>query len=104
MRDRAIEHGILNGSAEVVHRVVSPLVLDPVVPFERRFIFAGLGDRMAVPTQAADLWEHWGRPTISWFPGNHVGYLWSAKVAAFVDGVLVDLDDEFSRDPLDLRQ
>ena len=104
VRDRAIEHGILNGSAEVVHRVVSPLVLDPVVPFERRFIFAGLGDRMAVPTQAADLWEHWGRPTISWFPGNHVGYLWSAKVAAFVDGVLVDLDDEFSRDPLDLRQ
>ena len=27
---------------------------------------------------------------IRWFPGNHVGYLWSSKVADFVDGVLAD--------------
>jgi len=43
---------------------------------------------MAVPSQAHALWEHWERPTISWFPGNHVGYLWSAKVSGFVDRVL----------------
>jgi hypothetical protein len=61
-----------------------------LVPHDRRFIFAGLGDRMAVPSQAHALWESWERPTIRWFPGNHVGYLWSAKVASFVDGILSD--------------
>ena len=72
----------------MVHRVVSPLAMEPLVARDRRFIFAGLGDRMAVPSQAHALWEHWERPTISWFPGNHVGYLWSAKVSGFVDRVL----------------
>ena len=61
------------------------------MPHDRRFIFAGIGDRMAVPAQARTLWEHWDRPAIRWFPGNHVGYLWSAKVAEFVDGVLTDI-------------
>jgi len=89
IRRRAVEHRILDGNAEVVHSVVSPLAMEPVAATDRRFIYAGLGDRMAVPTQAHALWEHWGRPMISWFPGNHVGYLWSAKVAAFVDDVLV---------------
>lgn len=90
VRDRAVQHRILEGNAEVVHRVVSPLAMPCRVPHDRRFIFAGLGDRMAVPTQAQALWEHWDEPTIRWFPGNHVGYLWSAKVAGFVDGVLSD--------------
>lgn len=89
VRDRAVQHRILDGNAEVVHRVVSPLAMPCRVPRERRSIFAGLGDRMAVPTQAQALWEHWDEPAIRWFPGNHVGYLWSSKVADHVDGVLV---------------
>lgn len=97
VRQRAAEHGILAGAAEVVHRVVSPLAMPPLVPHDRRFIFAGLGDRMAVPAQAHALWEHWDRPTISWFPGNHVGYLWSAKVAGFVDGILDDVSSRATR-------
>lgn len=90
VRARAIEHGILDGNAEIVHRVVSPLAMPPLVAPERRFIFAGLGDRMAVPAQARALWEQWDEPVIRWYPGNHVGYLWSAKVGAFVDGILAD--------------
>lgn len=93
VRERAVEHGILRGNAELVHRVVSPVAMPTQVPLDRRFVFAGLGDRLAVPAQAHQLWEHWERPTISWFPGNHVGYLWSAKVAGFVDGILRDIDD-----------
>jgi hypothetical protein len=86
--ERSVEHGILGGPAEAVHRVVSPLVLDPAVPRARRFIFAGMGDRMSHPRQAFDLWRHWDEPEIAWYPGNHVGYLWSSKVAAFVDRAL----------------
>lgn len=88
VRERAVQHGILEGNVEQVHRVVSPLAMPCRVPEDRRFVFAGLGDRMAVPAQAAALWEHWNRPSIRWFPGNHVGYLWSSKVGDYVDGVL----------------
>ncbi|MEI2640526.1 MAG: alpha/beta hydrolase [Microthrixaceae bacterium] len=91
VRERSVEHKILNGNAEAVHRVVSPLAMPTLVPQDRRFIFAGLGDRMAIPTQAQALWEHWEKPTIRWFPGNHVGYLWSSKVSDFMDATLESL-------------
>jgi len=39
---------------------------------------------MATPAQAQSLWEHWGRPEICWYPGNHVGFFWSSKVERFV--------------------
>lgn len=64
--------------------VVSPLSFGPRVPRERRFMFAGLIDRMATPRQAVALWEHWERPEIAWYGGNHVGYLWSDRVDGFV--------------------
>ena len=88
VRLRAIEHGILRGNAEVVHRVVSPLALAPRVPHDRRFIFAGLGDRMAPPTQAHLLWKHWDEPEVCWYGGNHMGYLWSSQVSDFLYGSL----------------
>lgn len=89
VRDRAAQHRILSGNAEVVHRVVNPLAMPTLVAAGRRFVFAGLGDRMSPPQQARALWEHWDRPNICWFPGNHVGYLWSDKVGAYVDTVLL---------------
>jgi hypothetical protein len=82
---RAVEHHILDGTAEDVHRVVSPLAMPTVVPKEARAIFAGLGDRLAPPEQAHRLWRHWDEPETCWFPGNHVGYLWSDKAWRFVD-------------------
>jgi len=85
IRLRAVEHEILDGNAEIVHRVISPLAIEPRVPHDRRFIFAGLGDRMAPPTQAHALWHHWQEPEIYWYGGNHVGYLWSRQVTSFID-------------------
>ena len=84
VRARSIEHKIMGGVAENVYRVVSPLRFDPLVPKDRRFIFAGYGDRLARPEQAQRLWEHWDKPRISWYPGNHVGYLWSKQVSDFL--------------------
>ena len=54
------------------------------MPKDRRYIFAGFGDRLALPDQAQALWEHWDRPAISWYSGNHVGYLWSRQVSDFL--------------------
>lgn len=88
IRLRAVEHNILDGNAELVHHVVSPLTFAPKVPHDRRFIFAGLGDRMAPPTQAHALWKHWDEPELQWYGGNHVGYLWSKQVTAFLGSSL----------------
>ena len=84
IRARAIEHKIMGGAAENVYRVVSPLSFEAKVPRDRRFIFAGYGDRLAPPDQALALWEHWDHPRISWYSGNHVGYLWSKQVSDFL--------------------
>lgn len=53
-------------------QVHSPLRYDPVLERERLFIIAGLGDRLAPPDHAERLWEHWDRPKVHAFPGNHV--------------------------------
>ena len=93
IRARAIEHEIMGGAAENVFRVVSPLSFESKVPHDRRYIFAGYGDRLALPEQAQQLWEHWDRPRISWYSGNHVGYLWSRQVSDFLGGVTRDVAD-----------
>ncbi|MCB0976646.1 MAG: alpha/beta hydrolase [Acidimicrobiales bacterium] len=85
---RSIEHNILNGTAQEVHRVVSPLALPVVAPPESLAVFAGLGDRLATTEPARRLAEHWGSPEACWYPGNHVGYLWSGAVWQFVTAVL----------------
>ena len=84
IRARSIEHKIMGGAAQNVYRVVSPLSFEAQIPTSRRFIFAGYGDRVARPDQAQRLWEHWDRPRISWYAGNHVGYLWSKQVSDFL--------------------
>jgi len=90
IRARAIEHKIMGGAAESVYRVVSPMSFEAKVRKDRRFIFAGFGDRLAPPDQAQRLWEHWGQPRISWYPGNHVGYLWSKQVSDFLIASLAE--------------
>jgi len=81
-------YGALGPAADDVHRVVSPLAMNCVVPFERRFIFAGLGDRMSTFGQARRLWLHWDRPALATYAGGHVGFYWSGAVKRFVDDAI----------------
>jgi pimeloyl-ACP methyl ester carboxylesterase len=55
--------------------VHSPLSYPAAIPRDRLMIIGGLADRLAPPEQSARLWQHWGRPAIEWFPGNHVVHL-----------------------------
>jgi dienelactone hydrolase len=80
--------GVLGPAADEVHRVVSPLAMECKVPFERRFIFGGLADRMSTFGHARRLWLHWDRPAFETYPGGHVGFFWSASVKHFVDEAL----------------
>ncbi|HLI72694.1 MAG TPA: hypothetical protein VKU86_02360 [Acidimicrobiales bacterium] len=84
----AITGGALGPIADEAHRVVSPLAMQCGVPFDRRFVFAGLADRMSTFGQARRLWMHWGRPALATYTGGHVGFYWSAEVKRFVDEAL----------------
>jgi hypothetical protein len=68
---------------------VSPLSVTPRLPFDRRFIYAGLADRLAHPRhQVGRLWEHWGRPEVLWYKGGHVAFARSKPVGRFVRAAL----------------
>jgi pimeloyl-ACP methyl ester carboxylesterase len=85
---RAEQLGVLGPAAQDVHRVVSPLSMDCRVPFDGRYVFAGLGDRMATFGHARRLWLHWNRPALATYHGGHVGFYWSSTVRRFVDDAL----------------
>ncbi|MCU1449467.1 MAG: hypothetical protein JWP02_1637 [Acidimicrobiales bacterium] len=90
VRRRAAECGALGPEATAVHGVVSPLVLEPKPPRERRYLFAGTGDRMSTAGQARRLWEHWDRPPMAWYPGGHVGFFWAGDISRFVEDALAE--------------
>lgn len=89
LRRRALDYGMLGEVPNQVHRVVSPLAVEPFVPIDRRFVYAALGDRMSTAVQAHQLWNHWRRPRIEWLPGGHVGTIMSSTVDRFVTEALV---------------
>jgi hypothetical protein len=92
LKPRAIEHQLISDETRELLRVTSPLAFPPKLPSDRLFIFAGTGDRMSPPPQALALWRHWNEPSIRWFDGNHMAFMWNASVASFVreslDGAL----------------
>ena len=85
---RAEQFGVLGPLADQVHRVVSPLAMSCAVPPERRYIYAGLGDRMSTFGQARRLWLHWDRPALATYPGGHIGFYWAGSVKRLVTGAM----------------
>jgi len=75
--------------AALLHRVVSPLAFDPATPVQRRFVFAGLADRLVDPVHHAQaLRDHWQAPHMHWYAGGHVGHLVDRSIARFIDDAL----------------
>ena len=79
---------------------VSALTFDPVVPKDRRFIYAGIAARVVRPDQARALWRRWDQPQIQWFSGGHVAMAMRSSVVDYVEdalcaaGMLPALDDD----------
>jgi dienelactone hydrolase len=71
-RARAERAGVTGNALEAAFAIHCPLNRAPLVPFDRRFIIAGLGDRITPPEQAKKLAAHWGDPRQHWFPGGHL--------------------------------
>jgi pimeloyl-ACP methyl ester carboxylesterase len=70
--------------------VVSPLAMAPRISHDRRYIFAGVADRLAPPGAAQALWEHWERPRILWYQGTHTSFLVEPEVRDLFDEAMVD--------------
>ena len=73
---------------EQMARVISPLAMKPKVPKKGRYIYAGLLDRLVRPSEPLGLWEHWGKPEIEWYQGNHMTFARNKNVRAFIDSAL----------------
>jgi hypothetical protein len=65
-------------------RVISPLAFVPRVPAGRRFLFAGVADRLVSPREVSTLWRHWDRPRLAWYDGGHVSFTWERPVRALL--------------------
>ena len=75
--------------------VHSALTYQPLLPKERLMVIAGAGDRLAPPKHARLLWDHWDRPRIHWFPGNHLVHLDKGKYLKEMAGFMRKI--EFDR-------
>ena len=79
------------GLAKPIGEMVSPLSLEPRVPPDGRFIYAGVADRIVHPRrQVMQLWEHWGRPEVNWYHGGHTGFFEAKPVQRYIDTALVE--------------
>lgn len=76
--------------AELRYRMAvhSPLSFTPQIAKERLMIIGGVGDRLAPPKHARLLWDHWERPAIHWFPGNHLIHLDQGEYLRYMAGFL----------------
>lgn len=80
--------GICMDMLQSVLQVVSPLAVAPQLPRERRFIFAGLADRLIPTHQVHQLYEHWDRPRTAWYEGTHLSFVWEEAVHQLLDEAL----------------
>lgn len=77
--------GLARDEVHDVLRVVSPLVLPPRVPHERRYIFGAVADRLVPSVQVRDLWRHWEKPEMLWFQGSHLSLFQEPEVPRFIE-------------------
>ena len=75
---RLADFGISEVRVRELLHPVSPLALPPRVPHAARFIYAGTADRVVTPDHAQDLFVHWERPRMLWYPGGH--FAWSPQL------------------------
>jgi hypothetical protein len=84
----ALRHGFPFDRIERLLTVISPLAIPPRVARERRYLYAGLGDRLAHPEHARELWRHWGEPRLDWYSGGHVSFLFERRAHELVRDAL----------------
>ena len=86
----AEREGLTQERAAEVLAVVSPLVMKPVVPVGKRYIYGALVDRFVPPAQVQRLATHWQVDQVHWYPGSHLSFPFHNDVADFIASVMRD--------------
>ncbi|HTQ19683.1 alpha/beta hydrolase [Mycobacterium sp.] len=73
--------------------VIDPLSVDPAPPPHRRLIVGAWHDRMAMREPTIALQERWGGQ-LYWYPGGHVGQVFSRRVPKVTERFLRGVVDE----------
>ena len=60
----------------------------PCIERRRLYMFAGAADRVVPRDQVEDLWNHWGRPRMAWYPGGHFSFRWEPLVRKLLSEAL----------------
>ncbi len=77
-----------------LHGVVSPLSFTPATPAERRYLVAGLHDRLLDPlTQAGRLAEHWQTDQVTWLDRGHVTHMRDHEMLAVLSDAIRSAPD-----------
>lgn len=74
--------GLAESSAREALRVVSPLNAPPLTA--RRYVFAGLADRLVPSAQVQALARHWGVSDVAWYQGTHLSFRGQGAVSALI--------------------
>ncbi len=70
--------------------MISPLKMSPAVPWEARFMYAGIVDRLVdYSDHIAPMIAHWDYPEVLVYDGGHVGIGMAKKVPDFIDAALI---------------
>ena len=70
-----VDNGMSASTFADISAVFSPTTYPSLLPKERLMIIAGRGDRLVMPAHIEQLWEHWDRPELHWYTGNHVVHI-----------------------------
>ena len=62
--------GLTQDHVRELLQVVSPLRLPPLLPKEKRFIYAAVADRFVPAAQVRALEAHWEHPATCWYPAT----------------------------------
>lgn len=74
--------GLVEDSVREALRAISPLSAPPLTP--RRYIFAGLADRLIPSAQVQALALHWGVHDVAWYQGTHLSFRGVGVVSALI--------------------
>jgi hypothetical protein len=75
-------------------RFVDPARFRPSTPVEHLHVLGGSLDRVTTPGEALHLADHWGVEGVRWYPGGHVGHVWSKQLRADIGAALRPLAAE----------
>lgn len=72
--------------ARQLDAIISPLSISPKTPRDRRFIYAGVVDKMVHHRyHGGRIWEHWDKPQALWYNGGHSALGYSRAVGRFIE-------------------